>query len=230
MIKKANLLLFFGIILVATSPYIFTRHLGIVNFENTGQIGDTIGGITAHIVNLIGAILVYFALKAQIDANTLIQLQLDEQKKVETQRMTKVKNLILWDLTEKIKPNALKIKKEIEDYTQSQVQTGQPFATITHVDFNTDIFIAVGLIDCFSIFNKNKCDFYDICNFYKRVDFISQNTLSTILNSLSIDKVQHSKDVIENLYSQKFGSIVGNINTLCTQIDNFYKKYNDETV
>lgn len=38
-------------------------------FRNTGQIGDTIGGITAPFVGLLSAYLVYISFKAQIAAN-----------------------------------------------------------------------------------------------------------------------------------------------------------------
>lgn len=75
-----------GILLVLTTPYLFTQlHWGI-SFFQTGQIGDTIGGITAPFVGLIGAILVYFALMAQVNANDLIQKQFDDQKKSDLER------------------------------------------------------------------------------------------------------------------------------------------------
>jgi hypothetical protein len=46
-----------------------------------GTVGDTIGGITAPISGLIGSILIYLALKAQLDANVIIQNQVNEDKK-----------------------------------------------------------------------------------------------------------------------------------------------------
>jgi len=79
-VNKILWFLFAGILLVVIAPYIFTRQLGIINFDDTGTIGDTIGGITAPITSLIGSILVFFALKAQIDANKLIQTQIEGQK------------------------------------------------------------------------------------------------------------------------------------------------------
>lgn len=50
------------------------------DFTQTGQIGDTIGGITAPFVNLIGAFLVFYALQAQVKANELIQDQIDDER------------------------------------------------------------------------------------------------------------------------------------------------------
>lgn len=69
------------LIVVFFAPYVFTRSFGCYQFnESTGAIGDTIGGITAPICSLIGSILVYLALKAQIDANKLINIQFEYQK------------------------------------------------------------------------------------------------------------------------------------------------------
>ena len=67
--KRIELLLFFGIFLMIISPWILTRSFGFIDFQNTGEIGSTIGGITAPITGLIGALLIYYALIAQRDAN-----------------------------------------------------------------------------------------------------------------------------------------------------------------
>jgi hypothetical protein len=84
--NKVLILLFIGIVFVLFAPYVFTRQFGLISFRDTGTIGDTIGGITAPITSLIGSILVYFALKAQIDANKLIQDQIESQKAEEVIR------------------------------------------------------------------------------------------------------------------------------------------------
>ena len=84
---KVEWFLVLGIMLVAISPYIFTReHLTFQFDELTGPIGDTIGGITAPIVGLIGAILVYYALREQVKANEIIQRQFKSQKREENKR------------------------------------------------------------------------------------------------------------------------------------------------
>ncbi|MBI3233406.1 MAG: hypothetical protein HYZ42_05090 [Bacteroidetes bacterium] len=65
---------------------IFTsaHFLWIDRFENTGVIGDTIGGITAPFTSLFGSILVYLALKSQQDANELLkkQINVEENSKI----------------------------------------------------------------------------------------------------------------------------------------------------
>ena len=64
-----------AVIFALAAPWIFTRtwlFFG-VSFEETGQIGDTIGGITAPFINLIAAYLVFRSFSAQIQANRIQQ-------------------------------------------------------------------------------------------------------------------------------------------------------------
>jgi hypothetical protein len=61
------ILFLFGIILAIISPNIWE----VYNLTETGQIGDTIGGITAPFINLLGALLVYISFKEQNKANKI---------------------------------------------------------------------------------------------------------------------------------------------------------------
>jgi len=65
--SKFYFLTLVAILLSFLSLYIITRPaiLNVFDFSNTGSIGDTIGGITAPIINLIGALLVYITFKEQ---------------------------------------------------------------------------------------------------------------------------------------------------------------------
>jgi uncharacterized membrane protein len=97
--------LYIGIALVIFSPIILTRMAPIeaFNFSSTGQIGDTIGGITAPIVNLIGAVLVFYALKAQIKANKIVQDQLDKDRaERELEKETENLNMLYAYLSESV--------------------------------------------------------------------------------------------------------------------------------
>jgi hypothetical protein len=62
------------LLIIFSSLYIFTRPAIWVGFDfsETGNIGDTIGGITAPMINLFGAYLLYISLKEQIIANKKI--------------------------------------------------------------------------------------------------------------------------------------------------------------
>jgi hypothetical protein len=63
-------------------PWAFTNETWFtgVSFENTGNIGDTIGGLTAPFLNGLSAIQVFFAFREQIKANKLFHGM--EQKKI----------------------------------------------------------------------------------------------------------------------------------------------------
>ncbi|MEZ4883714.1 MAG: hypothetical protein R3E32_03165 [Chitinophagales bacterium] len=73
-----------GIVIIIMMPFLLTFEYfhERFNFSETGQIGDTIGGITAPFLNLIGAFLVFYALKAQVKANELVQRQIDKENKL----------------------------------------------------------------------------------------------------------------------------------------------------
>lgn len=43
------------------------------DYSSSGQIGDTIGGITAPFINGLAALLVFITFKEQVKANKLIQ-------------------------------------------------------------------------------------------------------------------------------------------------------------
>jgi len=77
---RAKWLLLIGGLVILIMPFLLTEHFfhERFNFSETGQIGDTIGGITAPFLNLIGAVLVFYALQAQVKANELIQYQIDK--------------------------------------------------------------------------------------------------------------------------------------------------------
>lgn len=80
--KRNILILLLGIGLVFLSLYLFTRPalFTSLDFTNTGPIGDTIGGITAPIINIVGALLVYVSFQAQLEANKIQTKALSEEK------------------------------------------------------------------------------------------------------------------------------------------------------
>lgn len=71
--KRSSLFLASGILLLFMSLYLFTRPAFFESwdFSETGQIGDTIGGITAPIINILGALLVYISFREQVKANQI---------------------------------------------------------------------------------------------------------------------------------------------------------------
>lgn len=79
-LKYGNILLWIGIPLTLLAPFLLIWILKAEKFSDTGTIGDTIGGLTAPFINIIGAVLVFLALKAQIEANLIIQKQIKSQE------------------------------------------------------------------------------------------------------------------------------------------------------
>ncbi len=68
-------LLLVGIFWIIFGPSLLIRPGlgGNYDFRKTGEIGDTIGGITTPVIALISAILIYLSFTAQIEANKIIQ-------------------------------------------------------------------------------------------------------------------------------------------------------------
>jgi len=54
------------------SPMLLTRNWGFIDLTATGQIGDTIGGLTAPILNCLSIVLLYLTLREQIISNNII--------------------------------------------------------------------------------------------------------------------------------------------------------------
>lgn len=70
------------ILFILLSLFLFTRPAfsRIWDFTETGQIGDTIGGITAPIIGLIAAILVFYSFQEQVKANNIQTKALEDEK------------------------------------------------------------------------------------------------------------------------------------------------------
>jgi hypothetical protein len=80
LLKIGLAILFLGIVLIASAPYIFTQFSFTYNLADKGTIGDAIGGTTAPIASLVGSILVFLSLYAQIQANRLVLTEFKEER------------------------------------------------------------------------------------------------------------------------------------------------------
>lgn len=67
-------------LIVCTFPFLFT-HYSILNFTETGQIGDTIGGIMSPFIGIIAAILTFLAFWIQYKANEEQKKSIEENRK-----------------------------------------------------------------------------------------------------------------------------------------------------
>lgn len=92
---------FFTFCLTLWTPYLFKILDGcITSSERSGQLGDTIGGLSAPFVGFINALLVYFAFKQQLQANELQNDAIHREQNFET----------LLKLYEKIEKDAQNIR------------------------------------------------------------------------------------------------------------------------
>lgn len=69
------------VLIIFITPWIFTLPIfwDRFNYSSTGQIGDTIGGLTSPFINGLAAILVFITFREQVRANRLLQDQNDSQ-------------------------------------------------------------------------------------------------------------------------------------------------------
>ena len=81
-IKNGGWLLIAGGLVIIVVPLLATLPAlnKLFDFSTSGQIGDTLGGTTAPFLNFIGAILVFYALMKQVEANDKIQRQIDSER------------------------------------------------------------------------------------------------------------------------------------------------------
>ncbi len=94
MLNKSNIAkiaLCLSIAWILGGPWLLTQtRFSILDFTHTGDIGSTIGGITAPVIGLVSAILIYLSFSAQIDANKIAQDEanfryiLDEFERIKT--------------------------------------------------------------------------------------------------------------------------------------------------
>jgi hypothetical protein len=78
-------LLIIGTLLSIVVPLMLPL-LPLGHLKDFGTIGDAFGGIANPIAQIIGFILLYLALRAQIKANSILQIQIHAENSKETQR------------------------------------------------------------------------------------------------------------------------------------------------
>jgi len=80
--KKYTISIAIGIIGILLAPFILTRNLGIIDFSDTGNVGETIEGTTAPIIGILSILLLVYTLMEQIKFNkSQREISMDEQFK-----------------------------------------------------------------------------------------------------------------------------------------------------
>lgn len=208
---KGTYLLVFGIIFVCFAPLIFTipHFIQSGDFSNTGQIGDTIGGITAPIVGLLGAILVYFSFKAQIDAN-------EEQRKQFNHELARTVNekrynSILHDIDI--------LRDEIKEFTYFEEQGIKGIQSYTHYieglsdfealsgefknNYSSQFYFLIANVDnILQVISNSKLEGLDEIILYRKTIFIYTSKLLTPMliikaKYLNLKPTNEKNEVIE---------------------------------
>lgn len=192
-----------SIILVLSifAPYLFTKLAWGVEFgEDTAPIGDTIGGITAPFLSLLGSILVFAALKAQIDANSAVQKQFEKQENdLRLESINKIE-LLTVDLDSIIKDIELRAER-IKEYFEKE--RAKPFElnvlkrTSSMVYSRILEFERLSIYKGFKEFKSNRTEWIGHYNkLYRIFDY-----LPDFFDSLYLLHDRHVKDIFDQKMS-----------------------------
>lgn len=143
----AIVLLSLGIMGVFILPYSLTQYHSGIDFTETGQIGDTIGGITAPLIGFISAALIYLSFLAQRQAN---KLQWESIK-----RETAINNL------DKIQNSLEAVSSELETLQVDQLYGG--FRILADGKYSPSLFTDSfkSVIKKVSLYSRNYCFLYN---------------------------------------------------------------------
>lgn len=79
--KKWKIIIIVIIIFSFAAPFIFTRECsGLPSFMNTGQVGDTIGGLMNPFISIAIVLVTWLAFNEQYKANEMVRKQFERQK------------------------------------------------------------------------------------------------------------------------------------------------------
>lgn len=127
-------------ILIATRPLLFS----FTDFSNTGEIGDTIGGLSAPIFNILTASLLFLSLMEQIQTNKDQQkIIADEIKRANVLKETNQIFDLYRELTleiDKIKITGTESQKGKEySYEYSGIKALDKYISLLFLDYERDV-------------------------------------------------------------------------------------------
>ncbi len=193
---KTSQILLVIVIIIMVLP--FFLNLPAVNkhfdFSKSGQIGDTIGGVTAPFINGLAAILVFIAFKAQIKANEIFKSQ--ERTRIILEQIA----LIQEDKLDVI-PIIVSLTRGSMQHIKTSLQDYMLIAMNKIIYFTTEVHLAYELIE----------EFEGEKNFlYRKLYYLYVTRYKESLSSLKIELAKI--DSVHNDY-QKY------VTELCSDID-----------
>ena len=170
------------------SPYIFTRP-GSIDFSNTGQIGDTIGGLMSPFIAIAGVIVAFLAFWMQKQANDIIVAQFNKKIELDEQiEKTRKKRLV-----ELLRSDVDTVKKDIEVRLKAihefqEELTENPFQTRTLIRTPVSFYLRMSKLDREMLFDaliySGSSDTIKLLNaFYSIPDYLIP-ALNHIYNSM----------------------------------------------
>jgi len=187
------------------APSIFTRH-GNLDFRNTGQIGDTIGGIMSPFIAIAGVIVAYLAFRMQKDANDIIVKQFNDtisnDKQIEETKRRRTIELMISDTNNSLKDIELR-SKEIHSFADEINK--DPFQTRILKRTPVSIYSRMNRFDRETLFNalvhsKSEKPIEILAAFYGIPDYMlpAISQISRICDSFEKDVFDGIMSVREN--------------------------------
>lgn len=212
--KKEKRWLLYAICALVITPAAF-----FILSDNSASIGDTIGGTTAPFLSLLGSVLVFMALKAQINANTIITSQFTQQQEKENIQNFENSFFNLMNFHLSIVSNIEKA------YKRNEVRP----SSIVYLEDSREEYIAKGK-QVFQIEYEEICELFEDSYYTKKqyLEEFEDGYFEENESRLSYFKKAYSSHYSDHIDNQ-FGNYFRNLYRLIKIIDQYdFKAANEE--
>lgn len=227
-------LIFFGILFTLFSPVLFIQKWTNIDFTNTGQIGDTIGGITAPVIGILSILLLYYTLWEQICFNKKQkEISIDEQFKSTFFNLLQVQRDILGKISGKFSYLGVCTYEEYPQYNKDIIieKEHKTWATIKNMKDVDDIIYGIEFFkeakyQLKLIYDVLDSDIY-YCKYDSRQAYEDEvETQSTIYRGLNIPR-EIEDEQNERIFSMRRPYQLAYTSDKYNITEKIYKKYKD---
>lgn len=207
-----KIVIYGGIFLAILAPCVFTQCSSGINFGDPNEIGDTIGGTTAPIIGIMGAILVYLTFEQQ-------RFSINKEIEKEQNKNNNIRNVIISDLKNIQYEELWLTKIEIEGFNLvKHDHSARKFLFRETVSLSANFIDLIPIQDLYEAFS-DKSEFHNIIYIYKKIRFIEKYALNNLFNvamfdysgKIDFDSILTKHDVMLNY-------IPDHIQTVCNMI------------
>lgn len=200
------------IFLCFAAVYVFTRTaiFSSMELKGTGEIGDTIGGITSPIIGIMGAVLVYLSFRQQFRANELQQKSLENEAKSQflNREIQQIDTLF-----NSIKTDVSNLSLEVEQ----PVNYGKTIKSMSVFEARYEKVIQTGIVSIIKLCNMRVRTglIDDRIQLVKQVIYILHQLLYAFNKAEQLESNNSDKMYLENMLSSYYRNILLNpINSL----------------